>query len=899
MIADPASVQTLPAFARACKLLMGARAYSDLPIAKATLSNLLNGRSVPERATVANFLTGCGLTADADRRPWLDAWDRVRTADLRRPAGAHRVRDARARWLGVHACIQVDGASGEVPVYVPRDLDAELRPAIADAAVSGGFVLLVGRSSVGKTRAMFEAVREVLPDWWLVCPDPTEPATARALVAEPTPRTVLWLDELQRFIDHPGGLSAGAMRSLLAAGVVVLATLWPDEYAKRVTPRPSGDADPTGRDRARLLGLARVVDVPDAFTAAERRRADDLAGGDQRIRVALDTPDVGPTQVLAAGPELVRWWEHAPNPYGRAVVTAALDARRVGARGPLSREYLTAAAPAYLTSAERAVAPEDWLDRALAYALTPLKGAAATLSPVAAGMGRVAGHIVADYLHQYARRVRRAVPLPDEVWQALVDHSHPDDVDDLGHSANRRGRPQIAEAFFRRGTRFGDRSAAESLALRLRAEQRVDELREHADQHGGSFANELANLLLRTGDTDEAVGYLRLGADTDDWNAQNTLSRTLRDRGEVAELHRRAVAGDQFALLQWFEHLKERQRLDEAIAVLRPLSDAGNPNARWMLIVAMTELGLVDDVRRLADSGDVQAAESLARLFDRLGRPDEALDVLRALADAGNLDAEESLAWRLAEQGRLDELARRAEAGDPHAAISLYGLSANAGRIDDLRRAADRGDAFAITELIGVLERDGSTDALRAWAVTGDSHALLALANVLARQGRTGELRERADAGDTKATLRLAGVLADDGRIDEAIAVLAPLAAQRGNVTVRDEPPTNDWDELDDLDSRHAVMETHRLLIARGSVDEAVARLRRDADLGHWYAHETLVDVLVANGRHAELQDEVNAGTPGAALRLADLQATSGPATSSSPLSISQRTDSSTASSGS
>jgi hypothetical protein len=59
----------------------------------------------------------------------------------------------------VHASIQVDASASELPEYVPRDLDRDLQTAITAAAERGGFVLLVGGSSVGKTRALYEAVR--------------------------------------------------------------------------------------------------------------------------------------------------------------------------------------------------------------------------------------------------------------------------------------------------------------------------------------------------------------------------------------------------------------------------------------------------------------------------------------------------------------------------------------------------------------------------------------------------------------------------------------------------------------------------------------------------------------------------------------------------------------------
>ena len=130
-----------------------------------------------------------------------------------------RAGEADLRRLGVHAAISVPGVPDEVlPEYVPRDADTAeggIRAQVAAAAQRGGFVLLVGGSSVGKTRCAAEAVRAVLPDWWLV--HPGGPAEVAALAAAPPPRTVVWLDELQRYLDGEHGLTGGMVRALLSA----------------------------------------------------------------------------------------------------------------------------------------------------------------------------------------------------------------------------------------------------------------------------------------------------------------------------------------------------------------------------------------------------------------------------------------------------------------------------------------------------------------------------------------------------------------------------------------------------------------------------------------------------------------------------------------------------------
>jgi len=186
------------------------------------------------------------------------------TGTGRAPAGAVRVSQAELRRLGVHAAISVPGVPDEVPPeYVPRDVDAAefgVRAKISAAAERGGFVLLIGDSSVGKTRTAIEVARALLPDWWLV--HPGGPGEVAALAAAPPARMVVWLDELQRYLDGEDGLDGGVVRALLGAPgpVVIIATLWPELHAAyTVVPTP-GSTDPRARER-QVLDLADVVRI--------------------------------------------------------------------------------------------------------------------------------------------------------------------------------------------------------------------------------------------------------------------------------------------------------------------------------------------------------------------------------------------------------------------------------------------------------------------------------------------------------------------------------------------------------------------------------------------------------------------------------------------------------------
>ena len=414
------------------------------------------------------------------------------------------------RRLGVHESISVPGVSDEVPpVYVPRDVDAAefgVRVKVAAAAQRGGFVLLVGGSSVGKTRCAVEAVKALLPDWWLV--HPAGSAEVAALAQAPLPRMVVWLDELQRYLDGEPGLTGAVVRALLNAShpVVIVGTLWPDRYTSYVTLPVPGGGDPHARERE-VLDLAAVVRINAEFTPAEQDRAQAAAVGDRRLQVALESAEYGLTQTLAAAPQLVARWEDGKtaSPYGWAVLTAALDVARLGAHAPLSADFLRAAAPGYCTSQQQAEAPDNWFEQALAYATGKLHGAAAALNPAGAGMGKVTGYIAADYLIQHASRQRRCARLPASAWDAVLTYVHdPADAARLASSAGSRLLYRYAIPLCRHAVEAGERR------------WRSGEL--------------LADLLQKRGDLHGAVEILFVSAEPNMFPASLELTKLLAGR---------------------------------------------------------------------------------------------------------------------------------------------------------------------------------------------------------------------------------------------------------------------------------------------------------------------------------------------------------------------------------
>jgi hypothetical protein len=271
-----------------------------------------------------------------------------------------------------------------LPAYVPRDHDAELGSVVrAVAEGHSGIAVLVGGASTGKTRACWEAL-QVLRDrpglWRLWHPiDPSRPGAALRELPGIGPRTVVWLNEAQFYLDvADGGLGeqvAAELRELLRdparAPVLVLATLWP-QFWDGLTARPADAADPHAQARELLAG--HDITVPAVFTALQLQRL--RGAGDARLaQAATGALDGQVIQFLAGAPELLARYRHAP-PAAAALICAAMDARRLGMGPALPQAFLDAAVPGYLTDAEWDALGEDWLEQALAYTAVPAKGSA-------------------------------------------------------------------------------------------------------------------------------------------------------------------------------------------------------------------------------------------------------------------------------------------------------------------------------------------------------------------------------------------------------------------------------------------------------------------------------------------------------------------------------------------
>ncbi|GAA3845404.1 hypothetical protein GCM10022243_09630 [Saccharothrix violaceirubra] len=404
----------------------------------------------------------------------------------------------------VHPALTVGSTpTEELTAYVRRTFDDRLA-GIAASARDGAcrMAVLVGGSSSGKTRACWESLHSFGAGWRLWHPLDGE-QLVEGLKAGIAPRTVVWLNELQRFLvreEEPRWRAAAiALRGLVAApveGVLILATIWDehDRWQALTGPPPPGGPDHYAQARE-LLRRADVIPVAATLDAGERARAEEAAQSDARWAVAL--VEDRPIPFLAGARYLVDRYTTG-SPAARAVLEAAADARRMGMPTVLSLAFLEQAARDYLDDADHDRLPPGvgWVRHVIE---TDVRvggfGVPGPLRPSGSG------YRLADYLENHLGRRRVAVQPRDSLWSATVDVV-PDTavLSTLAEAAMRRGRFGPATRLSARALDLGDLGSARMLVTLL----------ENAGEHA-----EALSIAERAG-LDRAVERLRRKIDDGD-----------------------------------------------------------------------------------------------------------------------------------------------------------------------------------------------------------------------------------------------------------------------------------------------------------------------------------------------------------------------------------------------
>lgn len=652
--------------------------------------------------------------------------------------------------LEVHPAIQVEGAPAELPRYVHREHDEQLRSTLrrAEAEQTSVFTVLIGGSSVGKTRAAFEAVQAELPDWNLWHPiAPTKPDALIELITadQLPPGTVVWLNELQHYLqDERGERAAAALRELLhrPGPFAVIGTLWPSYWSRLV--RTEGGDEVRNAQRRGLLEAAVTIDVRPDFVGEARDRLLSAAREDSRLRRAIEATDSREvTQFLAAGHALVEYYRRAADgePGAWALITAAVDAVRLGQARRLPKHVLAEAAASYLDDDMWNSLPENWLETAFEQAESKLCGAVAPLRRIRPRPGsRESGEFyeLADFLDQHGRSVRRSKVPPTGFWQACAAHLKDAVVlTHLGIAAGARGRFRLSELMYWQAAEVGGHAALRWWARRL--DETGDA--EHADQ-----------LRWRIADSGSPLDLL-------DW-ARRRWDEGARDEAEALfERGGRGPDSGAYVLTEWGQRLWQSGQLQRAQEVFRRAAETGDHRPLRVWAELVEQRGATERAGELYwrafQAGDIESLMYWLERLESTGEHAMAVQVADRAAAQG-VDGTASLAfcaswlWRTGERERAEVLyARAVLAGDTSALTSWTEDLRDAGLSDraDLlwRRAAQDGDAAVLMEWSWYLARGddekGAEQLKERAAAAGDPDELFNLAR------RTWELGDYERAG--------------------------------------------------------------------------------------------------------------------------------------------------------
>ncbi|MGV9454833.1 tetratricopeptide repeat protein [Streptomyces sp. NPDC003635] len=790
------------------------------------------------------------------------------------PDGETGTRTA-AQWgavrLGVHPAPGPDGSVDlMLPDYLPRPHDETLRQRLTRAAATNDavFVLLVGRSSSGKTRAVYEAVAAVLPDWPVL-----HPVDADELIAEDVgPRTVLWLDEAQRYLS--GATGEGAARQIgrlldKVAPLAVVGTMWPEHLRRFAESR-----DEAPHAWALLTGRHPTVTVPDTLPGDSPAVAA-AAARDPRIAAAVRA--AGATdrvlQHLTGGPELVRRWDMGPDQWftapEHAVLTAAVEARRLGHAGAVPARLLMEAAVGFMDSGARATAGKEWFPAAVSALTAPGRGPAPLIAERhGPGVGDPDSYRPDDYVEQHIRRVRAHRAPPAEFWTGAAWARTPDDLYAFGRAAEQRRRYSCAAALYENAVRQGHSRARTAWAVLRETTDGPAAAEETAATDPGAWAA-LAVSRENLGDRQAAYdAYLRASEAGDAW-AWSAMARIREEEGDPTAADAvAALAAHAGQPLAW--RTLGRMRAAHGPAAAKAFEQAVSVGDGWghMGLAQVAERGgeipeAVEHAGRAAAAGVTAAWALLVRLHWALGDPASAVTAATAGAAAGNPEG-----WSLLAQLRYSE-------GDLSGAAAAH------------REAAALGVGAAWRELALLAESEGDLRAAEEAAAqavrTGDPEAWTALAEARQERGDdTGAAHaatEAARAGDVEAWINLARARERAGDTEGA-ETAADLAADRGSPAA--------WAALsrmreraDDRDgSRRAVLRASalgaydawtalgRVREARGDVAAAERAYLRGCEAGDTEAYAALGALCLEQGRTADActayRSAVDAGLPDA-----------------------------------
>ncbi|MFJ7250518.1 hypothetical protein ACIQWA_38565 [Kitasatospora sp. NPDC098652] len=557
-----------------------------------------------------------------------------------------------------------------------------------------GIVIARGEPSTGKTRSCWEAVRSLPADWRLWYPaNPSDTGQVLQALAGAGPRTVVWLDRIDRYLDTAQGVTAQrihdeirqALSDTRRAPVLVIGTVC--DSARMLT--GEGSEDPPNAAALMLIEEA-GVNVPNSLTGSELLGLAALAHRDPRLSLAQATAKETAVQFLASN--------HGAHPvvnaysFHTAVTTRDTDTLVVGARLLHETGRPREAVAWYQAAAE---AGDSQAVRSAASLLSESGDLAEAIS----------------WLRERA--------------DAGDTHAALEAARQLEHD----GQDEEAITLYQRAAQTGGKSQAlRSAAAVLRRHGRAPEalawLQGRARDGDEKAHREAAHLRWTTGDREGGLRSYEEAVAAGDTTALREAAEHLQaaDRVEEAiDWYRRAVrGGDKVALRPLADLLKAEGDLDGALPYYLRAAELSDVLAMHQA-AALYRLGkqparALHWYREASRHGDDSALLHIAALHQEAGRIDTALTWYARAADSRIRDAYREAVWMLWDAGRLDDayawLAGRVDNGDRRALRELGDLLREAGRLPEAlawyRRSAELGSRYSLRHVARLEARLGN-----------------------------------------------------------------------------------------------------------------------------------------------------------------------------------------------
>ncbi|MFD7161165.1 tetratricopeptide repeat protein [Kribbella sp. NPDC059898] len=512
--------------------------------------------------------------------------------------------------LGATSSAYGNAQSQNQDAYVRRtanQLDARLTEALS----ADQLVIVVGPSKAGKTRTLFEAIRNNNPAakvLWPVNDGVVEVAT-HPRIADTDDPIVVWLDDLDEYLNATTPLTTALLARLSArAGrTTVVATL---RSEKRDQLRIAGELQRGTRlllDQALTIDLNHTSENPDEQAEAANTYPDETFGHH------------GLGEILAGARDLLQRYDDAKvrDPLQYIVTQVAVDWARIGRPGPIPEPTL-----AELTVENLRLTRPD-----IDITSVNVRAAIAAVRTPPEGAGRAAA-LSTSYLDERTRGYR-----PFDYLVAA------DDGQD-----HRDPRP-VPETFWADATRDADARTLNIVAI-------------VASQRG--TWSEAITLLSRAYMANDVDAMVMLGL------LMLTAKEATAEAAEGAEalFREAAAAGHPEAKVQLGSLLLERGDVAEAESLLREAADSGQPDARFMLRSVSPDGGQAHARAQLGalllERGDFAGAERLLRESAAAGHLDAKLHLGALLLERGDIAAAEPLLREVAASGEPAAMARLA-----------------------------------------------------------------------------------------------------------------------------------------------------------------------------------------------------------------------------------------------